>query len=884
MRKNTSTYIFAKNGSFRYKIVRNKNWSCEGCDLSTLPFYDVSNSQIRKELPKIQRNLPSCEELNNLFVNVEQNDDVNDRDFDSTYYSPETKYIYRYSKDVGKVDFVEEVGSFNSFPILSMNVRSIVNRKNFTNFEAFLSNLPVKPMIIALCETWITESSMGPYSRIKGYKFVKSNRQKVPGGGVAFYIAEHLHHTKIESVSIMKEKIFESLFLNIDIDGKSIICGSLYRSPNSNDDSFIENLEYVLKECSKLNKRIIMMGDLNYNLLASNSIRVNTCIDKFFEFGMYPLVNIPTRITDTSGSVLDHVWTNIVDTPVKSAVIVNPVSDHLPVYVNMGIKTQKQDVIVEKRIFSDKNVHLFNSALTEMYISDILQLNCTNNAYNIFVKRYLEIFEKHFPKRKIKISTKEKFKKPWYTKELYHLNEVKEIQYMLYIKNKNSQQLKLNYTSCRNAYFQKVKSTKEEFYQKHLLKVKNDVKGTWNVINSVLGRSKDKQLFKLLVKGDEITNKKEIASEFNKHFSSVAKKLVKKIPVNRSRKRFDKFLGERNEKSIFLYLTNPSEISKLLRSLSEKSSYGWDDIPQKLIKSSPFNIIRVLTHIFNLSMKEGIFPEKMKIAKVIPIFKKGSTANMENYRPISLLPVFSKILERLIYIRLNKFLKKYNIIFNKQSGFREKHSTEHATAYLSSKLYNALDDRKKALCVYMDLSKAFDTINIDILIEKLHHYGIRGIANDWFKSYLKDRKQFVVIGSHQSEGLCDIIHGVPQGSILGPVLFNIYINDFWRCLTFSEAIMFADDTTLLFKGTDIDCLKDEVSNDLSSATDWLAENKLSLNVKKTKYMCFDLTRSKYPQFDFTIEGEEIKKVKSFKGLFLMKNYPGKNIYNRLFRS
>ena len=178
VRKITATYNFAKNGSFRYNIVRNKNWSCEGCDLSTLPFYDVSNSQIRKELPKIQRNLPSCEELNNLFVNVEQNDDVNDRDFDSTYYSPETKYIY--SKDVGKVDFVEEVGSFNSFPILSMNVRSIVNRKNFTNFEAFLSDLPVKPMIIALCETWITESSMGPYTRIKGYKFVRSNRKKVP--------------------------------------------------------------------------------------------------------------------------------------------------------------------------------------------------------------------------------------------------------------------------------------------------------------------------------------------------------------------------------------------------------------------------------------------------------------------------------------------------------------------------------------------------------------------------------------------------------------------------------------------------------------------------------------------------------------------------------
>ena len=200
------------------------------------------------------------------------------------------------------------------------------------------------------------------------------------------------------------------------------------------------------------------------------------------------------------------------------------------------------------------------------------------------------------------------------------------------------------------------------------------------------------------------------------------------------------------------------------------------------------------------------------------------------------------------------------------SVFVKKHSTSHATSYVSDEIYKTLENSEKALCVFMDLSKAFDTINIDILVEKLNHYGVRGIANKWFKSYLSDRKQFVQINSNPSDNVFDILHGVPQGSILGPILFSLYINDFWKCLKYGESIMFADDTTLIFKDKKVETLNEMANFDLASAASWLAENKLSLNIIKTKYMVFNLSKKDRPNIEIRINENILEKVKTQKFL------------------
>ena len=339
-----------------------------------------------------------------------------------------------------------------------------------------------------------------PTLRSKDTILYKIAEKKKTGGGVAFYVAEHLHFTKIESLSIMEKKVFESLFINIEIDGKKCICGTVYRSPKQNHGTFSKTLRDVMKELSKINKRTIIVGDLNYNLLADNYKHVNNCVDTFFEFGYFPLINLPTRITSTAGSALDHIWTNIIDMPVKSAVIVNEVSDHLPTYLNIGTSKSINDTVIQKRIFSEKNTEAFNNYLHDMPISDILDTKDTDTAYNLFTERYLKIFEKAFPIRKCKKMVKKRVvRNPWYTRELLELNKVKEMCYKKYINNKNNMLLELKYKLSKNEYFSKVKSAKKTFYQNYLIKVKNDVKGTWKVINKVLGRGKSKQLFKLSV-------------------------------------------------------------------------------------------------------------------------------------------------------------------------------------------------------------------------------------------------------------------------------------------------------------------------------------------------------------------------------------------------
>ena len=246
-------------------------------------------------------------------------------------------------------------------------------------------------------------------------------------------------------------------------------------------------------------------------------------------------------------------------------------------------------------------------------------------------------------------------------------------------------------------------------------------------------------------------------------------------------------------------------------------------------------VSRPLADIFNLSLSTGSVPEQLKIAKVIPIYKKENAEIFSNYRPVSVLPCFSKILERLVFNRCMDYIDKKNLLNEKQFGFRPNHSTYMAIIEVVDKIANAVERNETTVGIFLDLSKAFDTINHDILLYKLEHYGFGGVALDWFKSYLSNRKQFVRYQMHDSNH--KIINcGVPQGSILGPLLFILYINDIVNTTSLLELILFADDTTLLFSHQDIASQNDIINNERQEICNWFQANKLSVNASKTNYM------------------------------------------------
>ena len=387
--------------------------------------------------------------------------------------------------------------------------------------------------------------------------------------------------------------------------------------------------------------------------------------------------------------------------------------------------------------------------------------------------------------------------------------------------------------------FTKLKRlTKSKYYTDIFYMNIGNVKRTWQILREVLNRqpnhNKQNELF--VIGNSETNNKQDIANGFNTFFANIGKTINDQII--QPPEVYSDFLNGNYPINCFFQPTHEEEVIKVAQNLKTKTSQGFDNLSTCIIQKTMKEVAAPLTHIFNQSFLLGVVPDQMKIAKIVPVFKAGNKKILTNYRPISILPAFSKILEKLASIRLINFLESQDILYKHQYGFRQHYSTIHPILHLLNDISNGNDNKSKdiTLAIFLDMSKAFDTISHDILIRKLEHYGIRGTCKDWFASYLTNRFQYTEIHGEQSTYL-NINTGVPQSSILGPILFLIYVNDIKNCSNLN-ILCFADDTTAYKSGPNIEDLITNVNIQLELLYTWLCCNKLSLNINKTSYTIF----------------------------------------------
>jgi hypothetical protein len=757
---------------------------------------------------------------------------------------------------------------------LHLNIHSLPAK--IDNLKLMISDLREKHIVIdfiLLCETFLTEYNSHQFN-IPGYNFVYKNRINSNRGGVAIYINDKHAFKMRDDLATNVTGIFESVFIEVYSDHLKAVVGEIYRVPNSNEINSINMYENIIRKLHNYKNDIIIGTDQNFDYIKiDHNKNTQYLFDTFVTNGFFPTITKPTRITHTTATLIDNIYISTKRKPnIHSAILTIDISDHLPVITTIGCNTSKiktKPKTIRSRKISESGKTKICNIIKNTDWQYLEQMN-TNEAYITFTNKLSDIIDIETQEKTIVIPASRIIRDPWMTTGLIASSHELNKLYKKKIGKDKTHSFSVKFHQYRNTYNKLKRTTKAIYYDELFTKYKHDIRKTWGAINSLIGRTKDKtgisDTFK--INNKQISDPQTISNEFCNFFTNIGKQYANDIPP--SKFTFDQFMRNKSQQNMFLAPTDPYEVSKLIESLKSKNSSGHDGITPTLIKDIKYEISHPVTILINKSLSTGIVPESLKIAKVIPIYKAKDKEQLNNYRPISLLPTISKILEKIIHKRLYNFLLTQSIFYPSQYGFRPKHSTTQAIHEFVDETITSFENKKTTLGVFLDLSKAFDTIDHGILLKKLEWYGVRGMALEWFRSYLSNRKQFVQYKESKSS-THTIPCGVPQGSVLGPLLFIVYTNDLPNCLTHSKAILFADDTTISFTSDDIPILFKYVNFDLESLSEWFRANKLSLNIGKTNYVIFR-TNSKPLVKDLNIKiGNEVierKSVIKFLGVYI----------------
>lgn len=722
--------------------------------------------------------------------------------------------------------------------ILFLNCQILTHDKVNLITSEYLNNSKGNNIkILCLSETGTKCSSAGSFS-FENFEYISGySRLICKGGGTGIWCQQTVSAQKLDLDAFCIEKQIEVCGITWRQDAhSSVTIINCYRSPvnNNNFNVFCNRLYDLLNFIHKPSTKIILGGDFNLDPDRDKD-KYKILKDILSSYGLATnVVNKPTRY----GYILDHVYVNF---EVKCNVELNCISDHNTIIVSVDCGVQLlQNTVNFKRNFGAENVEQFYYDLLHETWEDVYIENDIDASFSKFLNTFKYHFDKNF---ETKIYIENSNRKSWVDNKIKissrHLKD-------LFLMKRRFPELETFYREAKKKHNNLVAGTKKCFYQGQIIRSKDTTKAIWNVVKALSGKNKHTSE-NITIKKDNVhtENPEDIANCFNEFFKRAPYDVISSIPQGQNA---GLVRIERVSETLYLEPFVESELVTLLKTkLKPKKSQGYDNIPPFLIRKVIECIISPLVHIINVSFETGKFPEALKVNKIIPLHKKNDTHLVENYRPVALSSVFSKILEYSFLSRLQNFFNKFNIINKEQYGFRAGLSTADAILNFSNGVLNCMEAGESPVGVFCDLSRAFDCVNHGLLLDKLERYGVRGRSLQWISSFLKDRQQFVslkVSGSVSRTGIVnsdvlEIDMGVPQGSVLGPLLFLVYVNDMGRGLGLDcTYTLYADDASLVMSKKNKLDLERLCNGTLINLMNWFSENSLYLNLNKTKYIRF----------------------------------------------
>lgn len=706
--------------------------------------------------------------------------------------------------------------------VLHQNVQCLSNK--ISELKVILVEYNID--VLVLGEHWqsyaqLQEISFSNYCLVSAFC-----RDMCHHGGAAIYIRTALRcveRADIKQLSI--RNIIECCAIEVRAETNVIIIG-FYRPSGSVFSLFLKTLYAIVDRLETEGKLLVICGDFNVNFLKDSACK-RELLDLFNCYNLHITIDVPTR----ADNCLDNIVVNLPLSDCSASCIDFNLSDHsaqlISVNLNLSVTAPYTSY---RRSICVNTLNKFHDLLSDESWVSVRECDCPDEAFSSFLGIYAYCIDVCFPcVRYTKKSVKNELN--WVTPEVVECRDR-----LLFLKDMGTQYPIFNscYINYRNFYKEFIELKQKQVISEYLANSNNISKSAWNIINNERSNLINKQFLP-----DRYHDVQDMCNAFNKHFSSLVEKLFNNS-FSTSVVDFDKIDSfiQPCPQTFFFAPIDEQEIVNIVNNLNSSAAPGDDNINCALLKNSLEPTKAILTYLINFSLQRGVFPSKLKNALIKPIFKGGGSVNdLNNYRPISLLSVFSKVYESAFNKRLVNYLFKFNLFSSCQHGFLPGRNTDSALYSLLQEIYSCLDKRIPCIGLSLDMTKAFDSVNHEILLHKLNRYGIRGVCNEWCRSFLSDRTQVVFCDNFKSDKQ-RVDTGIPQGSILGPTLFLIYINDLPNCLETSNLVMYADDVNLIHFAPTVPDLLQRVKSNFDLIHSWTQTNMLLLNGQKTAYVLF----------------------------------------------